>query len=83
MGKLEDYNLGDAMIFVVAVMSSCGILLGVVFKSKCKKIRLCYGLVDCVRDTEAIAQLEKEEIQFKEKQLTNRNRNFEPEAEIP
>lgn len=81
MGKLEDYNLGDAMIFVVAVMSSCGLLLGVIFKSKCKKIRLCCGLVDCIRDTEAIAQLEKEEIELKEKQL--KNRNLEPEPEMP
>lgn len=81
MGKLEDYNLGDAMIFVVAVMSSCGLLLGVIFKSKCKKIRICFGLIDCIRDTEAIAQLEKEEIELKEKQL--KNRNLEPEPEIP
>jgi len=88
--SMDNFAMSDLMITIVSILGACGVFMGIVFKSKCKKIRLCWGCIDCIRDTDAIAQLEKEELQLKEKQLILKNKNRggdhempTPEAEIP
>lgn len=61
MGRMEDYSIDQLAFFVVGVMGALGALCLSIQKSKCKKIKLCCGIVDCDRDVKAI--LEEEKIQ--------------------
>ena len=59
MGAMDDYSIDQLMLFVVGVAGAAGALCLSIQKSKCKKLRLCCGLVDCDRDTQAIIEEEK------------------------
>ena len=46
----EDWNANDyANIITISAAAISSVLL-VVFKSRCKTIKLCFGLIDCIRD---------------------------------
>jgi len=50
MGKLDDFSLDQMAGATALVISSLGGLLLIVFKSRCKTIKCCYGLWSCVRE---------------------------------
>tara|TARA_R110000751_G_C13451705_1_gene444211 strand:- start:23 stop:262 length:240 start_codon:yes stop_codon:yes gene_type:complete len=59
MGAMDDYSIDQLMLFIVGVAGAAGALCLSIQKSKCKKLKLCCGLVDCDRDTKAIIEEEK------------------------
>ena len=59
MGAMDDYSIDQLMLFIVGVAGAAGALCLSIQKSKCKKLKLCCGLVDCDRDTQAIIEEEK------------------------
>lgn len=50
MGKLDDFSLDQMAGATALVISSLGGLLLIVFKSRCKTIKCCWGLWSCVRE---------------------------------
>jgi len=50
MGKLDDFSLDQMAGAAALVISSLGGLLLIVFKSRCKTIKCCWGLWSCVRE---------------------------------
>lgn len=59
MGAMDDYSIDQLMLFIVGVAGAAGALCLSIQKSKCKKLKLCCGLVDCDRDVRAIIEEEK------------------------
>ena len=57
MTKMADFTLEELMIFSVSVMGGLGVLLSILFKSKCKTIDCC--CIKCVRDVDAVIKEEK------------------------
>ena len=46
----EDWNANDyANIITISAAAISSVLL-VVFKSRCKTIKLCFGMIECIRD---------------------------------
>ena len=46
----EDWNANDyANIITISAAAISSVLLEV-FKSRCKTIKLCFGMIDCIRD---------------------------------
>ena len=54
---MADFTLEELMIFSVSVMGGLGVLLSILFKSKCKTIDCC--CIKCVRDVDAVIKEEK------------------------
>ena len=50
MGELADFSLDQMAGATALVISSLGGLLLIVFKSRCKTIKCCWGLWSCVRE---------------------------------
>jgi len=50
MGELDDFSLDQMAGATALVISSLGGLLLIVFKSRCKTIKCCWGLWSCVRE---------------------------------
>ena len=50
MGLLQPFSIDQGAGALALLLGSIGGLLMIVWKSRCKTIRCCYGLVDCVRD---------------------------------
>tara|TARA_R100000541_G_scaffold38843_1_gene46693 strand:+ start:1091 stop:1354 length:264 start_codon:yes stop_codon:yes gene_type:complete len=59
MSQMEDFSIDQLMLFIVGVAGATGGLCLSIQKSKCKKLKLCCGLIDCDRDTQAIIEEEK------------------------
>mgnify|MGYP003122878904 CR=1 FL=1 len=57
--SMDDYSIDQMMLFVVGVAGAAGALCLSIQKSKCKKLKLCCGLIDCDRDTQAIIEEER------------------------
>jgi len=76
MTKMADFTLEELMIFSVSVMGGLGVLLSVLFKSKCKTIDCC--CIKCVRDVDAVIKEEKLERGISTPRI---NLNLEPEPE--
>ena len=57
MTKMADFTLEELMIFSVSVMGGLGVLLSILFKSKCKSIKCC--CISCIRDVDAVIKEEK------------------------
>jgi len=55
--KLQDFTLEELMIFVVSVCGSIGVLLKVIFTSKCRDID-CF-FCKCNRDVDAVIAEER------------------------
>ena len=54
MATLDDFSIDQLMLFIVGVMGATGALCLSIQRSKCKKLKLCCGLVDCDRDVDAV-----------------------------
>lgn len=59
MGAMDDFSIDQLMLFVVGVAGAAGALCLSIQKSKCKKLKLCCGLIDCDRDVAAIIEEER------------------------
>lgn len=57
MTKLHDFTLEELMIFCASILGALGVLLKVVFTSKCKTIDCC--CLKCERDVDAVIKDEK------------------------
>ena len=57
MTTMADFTIEELMIFSVSVMGALGVLLSVIFRSKCKSIECC--CIKCVRDVDAVIKDEK------------------------
>jgi hypothetical protein len=60
MGKLDDFSLDQMAGATALVISSLGGLLLIVFKSRCKTIKCCWGLWSCVRELQDVDEPEPE-----------------------
>lgn len=49
MTKLDDFSLDQLAGAVALTLSSVGALFLVCFKSHCLRIKICWGLTDCIR----------------------------------
>ena len=49
MGNLDDFSLDQMAGASALIISSVGGLLLIIFKSRCKKISCCWGLINCDR----------------------------------
>tara|TARA_R110002096_G_scaffold96055_1_gene214763 strand:+ start:323 stop:562 length:240 start_codon:yes stop_codon:yes gene_type:complete len=76
MTKMADFTLEELMIFSVSVMGGLGVLLSILFKSKCKSIKCC--CISCIRDVDAVIKEEKLERGISTPRI---NLNLEPEPE--
>tara|TARA_R110000737_G_scaffold302739_2_gene309870 strand:- start:4241 stop:4480 length:240 start_codon:yes stop_codon:yes gene_type:complete len=76
MTKMADFTLEELMIFSVSVMGGLGVLLSILFKSKCKSIKCC--CISCIRDVDAVI---KEEKLVRGISTPRINLNLEPEPE--
>jgi len=50
MGKLDDFSLDQMAGAIALIISSFGGLLLIVFRSRCREIKCCYGLWSCIRE---------------------------------
>ena len=75
---MADFTLEELMIFSVSVMGGLGVLLSILFKSKCKSIKCC--CISCIRDVDAVI---KEEKLVRGISTPRINLNLEPEPENP
>tara|TARA_R110002072_G_C7623618_1_gene506224 strand:+ start:35 stop:283 length:249 start_codon:yes stop_codon:yes gene_type:complete len=57
MTKLQDFTIEELMIFCATILGSCGLLLKVIFTSKCEEIGC--GPCKIRRNIEAIIQEER------------------------
>ena len=57
--SMDDFSIDQLMLFCVGVAGATGALCLSIQKSKCKKLKLCCGLIDCDRDIQAIIEEEK------------------------
>ena len=55
--KLHDFTLEELMIFCATLLGAIGVLLKVIFTSKCKKIDCC--CLKCERDVKAVIEEER------------------------
>ena len=53
MGQLDDFSLDQMAGATALIVSSIGGLLLIIFKSKCKTINCCWGLLNCIREVPA------------------------------
>ena len=53
MGQLDDFSLDQMAGATALIVSSIGGLLLIIFKSKCKTISCCWGLLNCIREVPA------------------------------
>jgi len=51
--------MNDLLLLIVGVSGAAATLCLSIQRSKCKKLKLCWGFVDCDRDTELILEEEK------------------------
>ena len=72
MGKLDDFSLDQMAGAAALVISSLGGLLLIVFKSRCKTIRCCYGMWSCVRE---MPDSDDDEEKAKDKKKDNKTKS--------
>lgn len=56
---MDNYSIDQMMLFIVGVAGAAGALCLSIQKSKCSKVKILCGLIDCERDTKAIIEEEK------------------------
>ena len=65
----------DYSNFITISAAAIGSTLLVIFKSRCKNISLCFGLVNCIRDVQSESDEEDEE-NNNNNNLNNNNNNL-------
>ena len=66
MGQLDDFSLDQMAGASALVISSVGGLLLIIFKSRCRTINCCFGLLSCDRIVQSDDEEEKEKDKDKE-----------------
>lgn len=56
---LQNYNMNDILLAVVGITGAFSALCLTIQKSKCKKLKICFGCINCDRDTQAIVEEER------------------------
>ena len=56
--SLQNYEMNDILLVVAGCTAALTTLLLASQKSKCSKVKLCCGLMDCDRDVKAVVQTE-------------------------
>ena len=56
--SLQNYEMNDILLVVAGCTAALTTLLLASQKSKCSKVQLCCGLMDCDRDVKAVVQTE-------------------------
>lgn len=56
---MENYSIDQLMLFIGGCAAALTTLLLATQKSKCSKVKLCCGLMDCDRDVKAVVQTEQ------------------------
>ncbi len=77
-----EWNAGDYSNLITISASAIASVLLVVFKSRCKKISICYGLLQCDRKVMSDSEDEEEQKKLnKTKSKSNTEPSPEPEPE--
>ena len=69
------WNANDYSNFITISAAAISSVLLVIFKSRCKNISLCWGLVGCIREVQDESEEEDEE--------NNNNNNNPPQPQEP
>lgn len=75
------WNANDWSNLITISASAIASVLLVVFKSRCVKINLCFGLLNCVREVKDESDTEEDKNKDKDKDKT-KTQEPEPEPEI-
>ena len=62
MGQLADFSLYQMAGATALIVSSIGGLLLIIFKSKCKTINCCWGLLNCIREVPQVDSSDEEAV---------------------
>jgi len=54
--SLQNYEMNDLLLVVVGIAGALSALCISINKSRCKHIKVCFGCLDCDRNTESIIQ---------------------------
>ena len=54
--SLQNYEMNDVLLVVVGIAGALSGLCISLNKSRCKHIKICFGCLDCDRNTESIIQ---------------------------
>jgi len=77
-----EWTANDYSNIITISASAIASVLLVVFKSRCKKISICYGLLSCDRKVQSDSEDEEEQKKLnKTKSKSNTEPSPEPEAE--
>lgn len=84
MGQLDDFSLDQMAGATALIVSSIGGLLLIVFKSKCKTISCCFGLLKCMREVPQEDSSDEENVipQAEIQPSTQSPKEPEPEPDI-
>jgi len=75
MGKLDDYSLDQVAGATALVLGSLGGLCLILFKSRCEKISICWGIWSCDRNVKDDEEPEPDKEEKKKEQLIPENIN--------
>ena len=83
MSESYTWNANDWSNLITITASAIASVLLVLFKSRCTQIKLCFGLVNCIRqvkeeDSDDESDKDKDKNKNKDK---DKNKNKEPEPE--
>ena len=81
--RLTGFDLwtpNDYSNFITISAAAIGSTLLVIFKSRCKNIKLCFGLLECIREVKSDSEEENEE---QENNNNNNNNNNQQPPPLP
>ena len=83
MGKLDDYSLDQVAGALALTLGSIGGLCLILFKSRCEKISICWGIWTCDRKVsdEDTEEVKKDEVKKDEPLLPVPSPEPEPEPQ--
>lgn len=80
MSSSGEWSANDYSNIITITASAIASVLLVVFKSRCKKINICYGLLSCDRKVQSDSEDEEEQKKLR-KTKTIKEASPEPEPE--
>ena len=82
MSESYNWTAGDYSNLITITASAIASVLLVLFKSRCKKINICFGLLSCDRIVQTDSEDEEEEQKKLTKTKSKSTREPEPEPEL-
>ena len=82
MSESYNWTAGDYSNLITISASAIASVLLVLFKSRCKKISICYGLLSCDRIVQTDSEDEEEDKKKLTKTKSKSTREPEPEPEL-